>query len=135
MLGRPADPLKSTKIEKKMMQHIIKEGHNIMTKHDTLEIKKRGDWKRFMLMVTLLLIPIQAKSACFADAEGVRHHSPDAWVSWTYQMKGHIGEKCYFPTTKSNKKWNPKMDLDSRTDSGAAASVPIPKPDPIRSLN
>src|SRR5258706_5509123 len=96
--------------------------------------------KKLLLLTALILIPIQAKTdaVCFADAEGVNRHSPGAWVSWTYQMKGHIGEKCYFPTTKNVKKWNPNVDKDSGVGSSklpAAVLIPLPRPSPLYEIN
>src|SRR5258706_3211449 len=100
--------------------------------------------KKLFLLTALLVIPIQADAdaVCFADAYGVRRHSPDAWVSWTYQMKGHIGEKCYYPTTKGkrySRLAQPAEHLTLTQGVGssnlpAAASIPLPKTDPVRSL-
>src|SRR5260221_7132099 len=96
--------------------------------------------KKLLLLTALILIPSQAKTdaVCFADAEGVNRHSPGAWVSWTFQMKGHIGKKCYFPTTKNAKKWNPNMDRYSGvpdSNSGVAVLIPLPRPSPLYEIN
>src|SRR5258706_4653177 len=104
--------------------------------------------KKLLLLTALILIPTQAKTdtACFADAYGVRKHSPDAWVSWTYQMKGHVGQKCYYPTTKDKRYDHSRITqfgLEHLTltqkvpdsNSGAAASIPLPRPSPLYELN
>lgn len=91
--------------------------------------------KKLLLTLVLLMIPNQASSddVCFADAYGVRRHSPDAWPSWTYQMPGHKGEKCYFPVTKRHSHMAqpeaqrfliPKV-LGSNP---SVAAIPLPKP-------
>jgi hypothetical protein len=89
--------------------------------------------KKLLLLAAILLIPTQAKaSICFADAEGVRRHSPDAWVSWTRQMPGHKGDKCYFPTTKVERQWKgtitpAPIHLDPVNPSVFINEVPLPK--------
>ena len=104
--------------------------------------------KKLLLLTAMILIPTQAKSetACFADAYGVRRHSPDAWVSWTFQMKGHIGEKCYYPTTKDKRYDHSRIaqfgsehqTLTLGVGSSnlpAAALIPLPRPSPLYEAN
>ena len=99
--------------------------------------------KKLLLLTALILIPTQAKSetACFADAYGVRRHSPDAWVSWTTKMPGHRGEKCYYPTTKSKAHDHSRIaqfgseqrPLKAKVlgSSPSAAALPLPHPSPV----
>ena len=103
--------------------------------------------KKLLLLTALILIPTQAKTdtACFADAYGVRKHSPDAWVSWTYQMKGHIGEKCYYPTTKDKRYDHSRiaqspaehLTLTQKVPGSipGAAAIPLPRPSPLYEIN
>lgn len=56
-------------------------------------------------LISILFIPTQAQTekaeqVCFADAYGVHRHSPDAWPSWTYNMPGHKGQKCWYPSKR-----------------------------------
>ena len=53
-----------------------------------------------VLFATLCAIGT-ADAACFADAYGVWRYNPGSWAGWTRQMPGHVGEKCYYPTTKA----------------------------------
>lgn len=93
--------------------------------------------KKLLLTLVLLVIPNQASSddVCFADAYGVRRHSPDAWPSWTYQMPGHKGERCYFPTTKEKRHSRIAQKVEHLTltqgvgsSNLSAAAIPLPKP-------
>jgi len=61
-----------------------------------------------IILAILLIVPTQAQAeksdqgeqVCFADAYGVRRHSPEAWPSWTLRMPGHAGEKCWFASSR-----------------------------------
>lgn len=77
--------------------------------------------KRLILAIGILLIPGIAETAqnidepvCFADADGVRHHSPDKYPSWTYNMPGHKGSKCWFPGERNDKKWHPAVSKQTK---------------------
>ena len=74
------------------------------------------------LAVLALLILANASHAetCFADAYGVRRHSPDAWPSWTLRMPGHEGEKCWYPTAKDKR----HVRFEKTTGTDAAISPP-----------
>ncbi len=54
-----------------------------------------------ILIASIFTIGTADASVCFADKYGVYRHTPGAWAGWTRQMKGHVGEKCYYPTTKA----------------------------------
>ncbi len=59
--------------------------------------------KRLLLALAIISIPVQAKAVvCYADAEGVRK-ATGMWPSWTFNMKGHKGSKCYYPVDKGGK--------------------------------
>lgn len=90
----------------------------------------------------LMLIASASADVCFADAYGVRRHSPDAWPSWTYRMSGHKGERCYYASTKGNAHRHSRiaqLASERRTltagapgsNPGAAAKKSITKTQPI----
>src|SRR5882672_6285114 len=98
-----------------------------------------------LLLLTLIMIPTQvnADAVCFADAFGVKRHSPDAWVSWTTKMPGYTGKKCYYPTTKSkahdhSRLAQPVEHLTLTQGVGGSippAAAPIPHPSPVTQPN
>jgi hypothetical protein len=80
------------------------------------KIKGQFDWHLFWLVLSvgfilLILLSIgHAKPStditlrapedapvCFADAYGVRRHSPKSWPQYTLRMAGHKGERCWYP--------------------------------------
>jgi hypothetical protein len=40
---------------------------------------------------------------CLRSAAAVRQAAPGAWPSYTLQMTGHQGERCWYPTTKERR--------------------------------
>lgn len=77
--------------------------------------------KTSLVIIASLLMPTVVQAAqqedghvCFADAYGVKRHTPESHPSWTYRMPGHEGEKCWFPATKDNKKWHPTASKSNK---------------------
>src|SRR5882672_5303611 len=94
-----------------------------------------------LLLLTLIMIPTQvnADAVCFADAYGVKRHSPDAWLSWTTKMPVYTGKKCYYQTTKSKAHNHSRIAqlaehrflMSGVPDSNSGAAAPIPRPSPV----
>jgi hypothetical protein len=40
-------------------------------------------------------------SPCLPSASAVRQEYPGAWPSWTMRTRGHEGEKCWYPATRT----------------------------------
>jgi hypothetical protein len=38
-------------------------------------------------------------SPCLTSASSMRQEHPGAWPSWTLRVRGHEGEKCWYPAT------------------------------------
>src|SRR5258708_7133664 len=53
---------------------------------------------------TKIVVTMHRDQSCFADAYGVWRHTPGSWAGWTRQMEGHVGEKCYYPTHRPERK-------------------------------
>ena len=98
-------------------------------------------WTIFFIVLMAAFSKCSHAAICFADADGVRHHSPGAWPSWTYRMSGHEGEKCYFPTTKGRLEYpgagrrahkaDDSVSAHRRTAGSIPATGAIPLPRPI----
>src|SRR5882672_4173170 len=90
-----------------------------------------------------IVSPAKGEAVCFADAYGVKRHSPDAWVSWTTKMPGHKDEKCYYPTTKTKAHDHSRIAqlvehrflMSGVPDSNSGAAAPIPRPSPVTQPN
>jgi hypothetical protein len=63
-----------------------------------------------LLLLAASLAMAEKPSVCFADAEGVRRHSPESWPSWTKRMEGHKGEKCWFAGKKGTPKYEGRTE-------------------------
>ncbi len=66
---------------------------------------------------------VAAAPVCFADSQGVKRHSPNAWPIWTKRMEGHKGEKCWIPSTKASRSWKANTISPSSKNAGAQTSI------------
>lgn len=101
-------------------------------------------------LIACVLVTCARADVCFADADGVRRHSPGAWPSYTLRMPGHKGGKCWYPTTKERRhvRYQPKPQAESevmrndrqvrtrhdtrpRPARSLAGAVPLPPVDPM----
>ncbi len=68
----------------------------------------------------------RADRVCFADAYGVWRHSPGSWAGWTRQMAGHVGDKCYYPTRKHERKVVHSIRTNSKTTDSRPRPTVVP---------
>jgi hypothetical protein len=64
-------------------------------------------------------VGVQA-SPCLPSASAVRTEYPGAWPSWTLRVRGHEGDKCWYPATRTtahNHRSNHRYDMAVKKDS------------------
>ncbi len=102
---------------------------------------------RFLISMIVIASAFAAPAygaGCLRSAAAVRQASPGAWPSYTLQMAGHQGERCWYPTTKerrhahvakevmhiarSNAGTNKSSDTRPRSAQLPAEAIPLPRP-------
>src|SRR5882672_12317428 len=94
-----------------------------------------------VVAVAMLIISLAGKAfgaECYHSAPAVRADHPGAWPSWSRQLAGHVGEKCYFASERkvvhANLMKAGKHNTPSYTATPApsvSVGVPLPRAAPF----